>query len=285
MTETTQTQDVVPPAPTNSGDAAPSATPVAPVSESAAPVTAPEAATTEPVAPAPAPAPEPKDAATSVMGDAKPAETTEAKPDAKPEAKAETKPETKSEPKAETSSEEKTETVLPTYEDFKLPENFGADKESLGEFTKLLGELEIGKFDHKTMQEKGQALVDLGIKAVNQSIERLNDYYVQIHEKQKTDWKDAFKKDPEIGGDNIKTTISNLGDAIESYGGTPEQIKELREQMDSSGYGNYPQLIRLINNMQAKINSYTKETQGGIIPGQRPAPSKVKPYQQFYSKA
>lgn len=278
MTETTQTQDVVSPAPTNSGDVAPSAAPVAPVSEPAAPVTAPEPAA---AATAAAPAPESKDAPTSVMGDAKPAEKTEAKSDVKPEAKAETKPETKT----DAAPEAKTETALPIYEDFKFPENFGADKESLGEFTKLLGEIETGKFDHKSMQEKGQALVDLGIKAVNQSIERLNDYYVQIHEKQKTDWFDSFKKDPEIGGDHVKATISNIGDAIETYGGSPEQIKELRTQMNESGYGNYPPLLRLINNMQAKINSYTKETQGGIIPGQRPAPSKVKPYQSFYQKA
>lgn len=279
MTETTLTQDVVSAAATNSA-----AAPVAPTVESSAPSVNTDV---KPVESAAAPSADvaikPTDSVTSVMGDAKPAETTEVKPDVKPETKIEAKSEVTQ--KTDAAPEAKTETVLPTYEDFKLPENFGADKESLGEFTKLLGEIETGKLDHKSMQEKGQALVDLGIKTVTQSIERLNDYYVQIHEKQKTDWFDSFKKDPEIGGDNIKSTISNIGDAIESYGGSAEQIKELREQMKSSGYGNYPPLLRLINNMQAKINSYTKETQGGIIPGQRPAPSKVKPYQSFYQKA
>lgn len=220
-----------------------------------------------------------KDAA-SAEGAAKPdAAKPEAKPEVKQDATAETKPEGTSEAKSESAAEAKAET--PTYE-LKFPEGANIDKEGVDAFTKLFGEIESGKLDHAGFSEKAQNLVDMHVKSLTDTIERLNTYYEQIHEKQKSDWHDSFRNDAEIGGERAPQTVRTVREAIDSYGGSPEQITELREQMKSSGYGNYPPLIRLINNMQAKINSYTKESAGGIVPGQAPAPTKVKDYQRFY---
>lgn len=176
---------------------------------------------------------------------------------------------------------------LPTYEEFTLPENFNVDKDSMGELTKLLGEMEIGKLDHTGMQAKGQEIINLGTKVVQQSIERLNDFYVGIHEKQKADWFQEFKSDPEIGGARTNTTINNVRDAITTYAGTPEQIARFRADTQATGITNNPSVIRLINNMAETIKKFTTENEVGskdtrIVPGARPAPTKVKGYQSFY---
>lgn len=175
---------------------------------------------------------------------------------------------------------------LPTYEDFKVPEHYTVDKDSMGEFSKLLGELETSKLDHKGFQEAGQKLVDMGTKAIEQSITRLNEYYTQIHNQQKTDWFDAFKGDPEIGGKNLPETIKTVRDAVSEFGGSKEQIESLRTVMEQSGVGNNPNVIRLINNLHSEIRKYTTEGDANrMLPGIKPAPSKVKPHQLLYSGA
>ncbi len=229
-------------------------------------------------------------------------------PQASIEVKAETKPEVKAEtptppatesilgdekpdakPKEKVKTEAKVETPkveLPTYEAFKLPENVTLDKEPLDAFTKILGEIETGKLDHAGMQEAGQKLVDLAAKSTTDSINRLNDYYVGIHETQKKDWFEASKKDSELGNGDDKAfaeIAGNLRTSIDTYAGSAEQQKEFRTLMKDTGVGNHPALLRMLNNMQKKIDSYTKETGNRSVPAQAPAPSKVKPYQQFYS--
>lgn len=212
----------------------------------------------------------------SILGDEKPAVTAKESDKAKPDTKADSKAEVKA---------ETTKVELPTYEPFKLPENVSLDKEPLDAFSKILGEIEIGKLDHKGIQEAGQKLIDLAAKNTVDSINRLNDYYVGIHETQKKDWFEASKKDPELGNgdDKIFAEIANnLRSSIDTYAGTAEQQREFRTLMKDTGVGNHPALLRMLNNMQKKIDSYTKEKSNMAVPAQAPAPSKVKPYQTFY---
>lgn len=207
----------------------------------------------------------------------------------KPEAKDPVKPETKTPADGEVKPDEEVKPELPVYEEFKIPEGVNLDKEQIGEFTKLLGEIETGKLDHAGMQEAGQKLIDLATKATADSITRLNDYYVQFHENQKKEWFESFKKDPEMGGENLDKTVSTLREAVEQYAGNETQIAEFRSVMKDTGVGNHPAVIRILNNMAQKIQKYTTEADNGnggsnrIVPGQRPAPSKVKDYQRFYA--
>lgn len=217
-----------------------------------------------------APSPEPVKVETptppvteSVLGDEKPKE----------EIKTEVQPETKvEEVKAE----------LPVYEPFTLPENVSLDKKPLDAFTKILGEIETGKLDHAGIQSAGQKLIDLAAKSTLESINRLNDHYVGIHEAQKKDWFEAFKKDPEMGGEKVNETMDMLQGTVKEYGGNQEQIASFRKMVNETGVTNNPDLLRLIYNMQKKIDSYTKETSDRSVPARAPAPSKAKPYNSFY---
>ena len=245
----------------------------APVADTAPAVeSAPAAAVVAPAAPA---EPAKVDAPiTSVLGEA-PAkvETPEKKVDVKPEGD---KP-------VETKVEAPT-VELPVYEPFKLPENITLEKEPLDSFTKILGEIETGKLDHKGMQEKGQALIDLATQGTLNSINRLNDSYVQIHNEAKKARFESLKADPELGGDKLPETISALQKSVAEYGGTEGQIADFRKEVSDAGIDASPALCRLIYNMQQKINKYTTEDSGGrMVPGAKPAPSKVKDYQRFYA--
>lgn len=284
MSDIQQTQDTIVSAPVSAADSASveaattsSVSTEIPVTESA-----PENALVET-----AEAPASEGPVESVLGDTsskevKPADG--AKPDAiKEEVKPSGDADSVVKPEAESP-------VAPVYEEFKLPENYSADKGSLDGFTKLLGELETasGKMDHAGYQEAGQKLVDLGTKAVQDSINRLNDYYAQIHETQKKDWFESFKKDPDMGGEKLAETVSVLRGAVESYGGTEAQVAEFRQVMKDTGVGNHPAITRILYNMAQKISKYETEADNGnggsnrIVPGARPAPSKTKDYQRFY---
>lgn len=272
----------------------PAATPAAPSSDpanTAVPVASPStetapAAPVETAAPADAPVETAKPetpvppAVESVLGDAKPAET---KPAGDKPAEA-AKPDEK---KAETAKEEAPTEVkpeLPVYEPFKVPENVTLEKEPLDAFTKILGEIETGKLDHAGMQAKGQELIDLAAKQTVESINRYTDSLVQFHENQKKTWFESFKSDPEMGGEKLDATVSTLRDAVEQYAGNETQVAEFRALMKETGVGNHPAVIRLLYNMQQKINKFTTEGDGNrIVPGGKPAPTVVRDYQRFYT--
>lgn len=286
MADTTETAvtttDTASPAPAASTPS-PSTPPVAETPAASTEAAASSAPSTETVTSEPVKTETPTPPAENILGDDAPKTEAATKPDEK-------KDEKPADAKVETPTEAKVD--LPVYEEFKLsnlPENIKIEKESLDSFNKILGEIEIGKLDHKGMQEAGQKLVDLAAKNTVDSINRLNDYYVQFHENQKKEWFDLSKKDPELGnGDENKfrEIASNLRTSIDEFAGTETQRTEFRQLMKDTGVGNHPAMLRYLNNMQKKIDSYTKEDANkGIVPASRPAPSKVKDYQRFYQGA
>ena len=174
--------------------------------------------------------------------------------------------------------------VLPTYDEFKTPEGVKLDKEPLTAFTNILGEIETGKLDHKGMQEAGQKLIDLAAKNTLDSINRLNDYYVELHKTNVDNRLMALKADPKLGGKNFEKTVSALHASVLEYGGTEAQIAEFRKEITEAGLSPSPAICRLVYNMQQKINEYTTEGDSNrIVPGAKPAAVKVKPYEAFYS--
>lgn len=141
------------------------------------------------------------------------------------------------------------EVVPPKYEPFTLPEGISLDNDRVGKFTELLSGLELeGKASHDVVQQFGQKAVDMYLNEVKNYGENLTKYYQTTWDKQKTAWKDATLKDPEIGGNRIQTTLDSVLGFIRTHGGTAEQQKEFRDVMETSGLGNHPSVIRLFAN-------------------------------------
>ena len=222
-------------APVNTPAPAPVVAPAAPVVE-AAPVVAPVVET--PVAPV-VEAPKVETVLAEAIDKSKPA----------PEAP-------KVEPTVEAKVEPKTEEVksdepapAPVYDPFTVPEGTSLDSERVAEFTKVLSELEQGgKVDHALVQQFGQKMVDTHIAEVKKAVDSVTDLYKQSWERQKTEWKDSFLKDPELGGNRSQTTVDAALTFIRTHGGTAEQQTEFRNLMETSGLGNHPAMIRLLAN-------------------------------------
>lgn len=209
--------------------------------------------------------------------DAKPAEEVKAEEKPKEEVEAEEK-KPEGEVKAEEAKAEEAEPVpLPTYEAWKFPEGIVADDERVGAINKVFGEFEqSAKIDHAAMQEFGQKMVDMHGAALKDQADRIQKAYQDIWQKQTTDWLDAFKKDPEIGGNRQETTTEAARQFIRTFGGTADQQAEVKDLFNKTGIGNHPAVIRLL------ANANLVKREGKPIPAQKAAPAVVSKIARRY---
>lgn len=225
-------------------EAAPSVAPAPAAPETPAPAA--EAIAPSPAPTAEQPAPESAPAAPDTLlseapKDAAPVDSAQ-QPADKPEGDA---PAEEPKPSEEAPSDEPA--PLPAYDDFALPEGVTLEAEGLDAFRNVLGEFErSGQVDHAAMQALGQQLVDMhisGLQKVAQSIqESLQTQFSTL----KSDWLNAVKSDPEIGGNRFDTAVEAARNFIRTHGGTDEQQAEFRQLMQESGLGNHPAMVRLL---------------------------------------
>lgn len=169
------------------------------------------------------------------------------------------------------------EPAQPVYEAFKLPEGITIADDKLGDFTKMLGELELGsKYDHAKIQEFGQKLLDRHLAETKDTVARLQEAYQTAFDKQGNDWKEAFQKDPEIGGNRQETTVNAALEFIRRHGGTEAQQTEFRNLMETTKVGNHPAMIRML----AKANMAMSE--GKPLAAQAPSPAAKSRVQAMY---
>ncbi len=274
------------PAPT---DAVGSQAPAQDAPSSPSPATAP-AQDAAPVI-APVVPPEAAPAGDSLLaGEATPKDAPPADPKVTPEVKA---PEAKTEtPPVEIKKEEGAQSAepapLPTYEAFTLPENVKFEDAKLGEFTKMLGEFETGtKADHAAVQKFGQQLVDRHVAEVQNVVKGLNDYYANAFEKQKSEWKDALLKDPELGGNRLNTVAKEIADTLASTS-SKEEHDAFRSYLSQSGIANNLAVGRPIYNLVKEITRLrTKyESEAGTKPlaGAKPATQPISKLEKRYGK-
>jgi len=202
--------------------AAPAAAEAAPAAQ---PATAAPVATQAEAAPTPAPVAAPaSDAPTSILS--------EAKPDAPPPPVAATEP--------------ATPPPMPTYEAFKLPEGVTLDSTKADGFQKMLGQFEIdSKADHGRVQALGQQLIDTFTAEMQTFATKQTEQLVNQFNDQRKAWVDSFKADPVFGGQNAPATVKAAGALIEQYGGTAEEVAELRQALRVTGLGDHPAVIKL----------------------------------------
>lgn len=137
----------------------------------------------------------------------------------------------------------------PVYDTFTLPEGITLDPERVSKFTEILSELEVkSKADHALVQEFGQKAVDFHVSEIQKAVENVTKLYSTTWDRQKTEWKDNFLKDPELGGNRFQTTVDAALSFIRTHGGTAEQQTEFRNLMETSGLGNHLAMIRLLAN-------------------------------------
>jgi len=101
-----------------------------------------------------------------------------------------------------------------------------ADMERIAQFAKEQG----------LSKEAAQKLVDDENSAMGAFLETLQNEHRQATEQ----WREDVKSDKEIGGDNYKRSVEYAKRAVKKYG-----TDKLMEDLDSTGYGNHPEVVRV----------------------------------------
>lgn len=128
---------------------------------------------------------------------------------------------------------------VPEKYDLKPPEGFESlDKELVSHFEPLARELKLSN-------EGAQKLVETMMPKV---VQRITEQQQQAWMGQLEAWVEDVKKDPEIGGEKMQTTLQDAKRALDRFA-TPE-LKALIEYPSADnprglGLGNHPELVRL----------------------------------------
>lgn len=144
---------------------------------------------------------------------------------------------------AETPKAEETPQEI-EYE-FELPENYEFDADIATDLKAFAKEKNLSK-------DEAQKLVDLGVKMRVKEAEAFQNVQQQ--------WVEQVKSDKEIGGAQLDQNIAVAKQALDAFG-TPE----LRNLLNSTGFGNHPEVVRAFYKI-GKAISEDKLVSGGNRP-------------------
>lgn len=158
-------------------------------------------------------------------------------------------PESQTNPETKQADEPKAEKVVPEKYELKLADGSflkPADIERISATAKEKG----------LSNEEAQALLD-GEHAQSQAF---FDARKAEYQKQVEGWKEAVASDPEFGGDNFAKSAEQAKRSIEKYG-TPE----LQNLMDSSGFGNHPEVFKFFAKLGKESADDTFVKPGALV--------------------
>lgn len=118
-----------------------------------------------------------------------------------------------------------------SYETFTVPEGWSLDEAHLEIAAPIFKEMGLS-------QEMAQKAVDLQVAIVKKQAE---DWSATTAE-----WASEVKTDKTYGGEHLQGNLQAIGELIQRAA-SPEDAKDIREFFDSTGYGNYPPLFRLLS--------------------------------------
>lgn len=141
--------------------------------------------------------------------------------------------------------------AIPVYAEFKMPDDFKANPESLKPAIELFKEMRLP-------QEQAQKLVDLAL-----SRERANAHaaWQAFVDRQET-WVKEVKADPEIGGAKFDASLAALARAKDRLA-----VPGLDEALNVTGAGDNPAVIKAFVRMGQLLS------EDRFAPGQTPAPA------------
>lgn len=211
----------------------------------------------------------------------------EAKADEKPaEAKTEIKPveapkdekqDVKAEEKAPEAKVEQKPVELPKFEALTLPEGVKIEDKQMGELDSMFGNFEIAsKAPHAEIQKLRQAMVEYGLGAVKDAIAETQKQAAAYWETKTKEYREAFDKDPEIGGPRKAATTEAARQFISQNAGSPEKAAEVRKLLWDHKLADHPDIIRLL------ANANLARAEGQVLPAQKAVSARMSKLDKFY---
>jgi len=141
------------------------------------------------------------------------------------------------------------------YEPFTLPEGVDVNSEpvkaALDEAGGVFRELGL-------TQEQGQKLIDLHMKHWMGGAVEAEEMFQRQVDQQVRDWEEELRRDAEIGGTKLRENLMYAKRAVAALGG-----RELAEELDKTGMGSNPALVRAFVKMGRQYFREDHFVQGG----------------------
>lgn len=141
-------------------------------------------------------------------------------------------------PKEGGESEDTPEGAPETYADFTFEDGVELNKEVLDEFKVIAKELNLP-------QAAAQRVADLGAALASKFVETQQQQAVETA----SAWAEQVKADKEIGGDKLSATLTAARKALSQFGSD-----DLRTLLSGTGFGNHPELIRMLAKVGAAVS-------------------------------
>lgn len=139
-----------------------------------------------------------------------------------------------------------------SFENIKLPEGLTIPDED------RTAVLDIMNDDKLSGADRLQRLVDFQGQVMQRAAEANFKAWTDLQ----SQWQDAVRADPEIGGDKLQPALGEISKLVDKYGSP-----ELREAMDTTGAGNHPAIVKFLSKVAKDLS------EGGPVLG---APSSAK---------
>lgn len=130
------------------------------------------------------------------------------------------------------------------YADFTFPEGIEIDAEALGEFKDIAKELNLDQAGAQKVAEIGAKLAEKWATSVQAQ-----------HQATLDGWINEVKADKEIGGDALPQNLAVAKRALDTYGNPA-----LKALLETSGFGNNPEVIRFMRNVGQTLKEDTVVT-------------------------
>lgn len=139
------------------------------------------------------------------------------------------------------------------YADWKAPEGQTIDPKLAAEANDIFRSMNLS-------QDQGQKLVDF----YNAHVKEAVDKPMQAYQDMRKQWRDQTLADPDVGGQNLDQTKSNLSKVLDVY---PDQsvVRDFKQKMDLTGAGDILSFIKIFNWMAVRLG------EGGFVRANNPA--------------
>lgn len=138
-----------------------------------------------------------------------------------------------------------------TSESFTVPEDVEIPKEAMSSFVEIMNNAEM------SAAERGQALLDLQVETMKGLTDAAAEAGQKLWNDTQTEWQEAAKALPEIGGDKLPQTLATIKKGLEQVGADAETFKAF----DLTGAGNNPHIIKVLHGLTKNL------VEGGHVSG------------------